>query len=77
MGQLARRGRYASKGSAECAHHAIWISVAVVWKRGDAAEGINGCTTVAAGIEEGKKGKAQCITHGSSSHIIRNSRFGL
>jgi len=58
MGQLARKGRHASQCSAKCAHHEIWIRVEVVRRRGDAAEGINGCTAVAPGIEAGKKGKA-------------------
>jgi hypothetical protein len=38
VGQLAPGGKHAASGSTECAHHAIWIPVAVVWGRGDAAK---------------------------------------
>jgi hypothetical protein len=63
VGQLAQSGKYAARGSAECANHAIRIRIAVVRRRGDAAEGVNSCKTVAAGLAAGKKSKALCSRH--------------
>jgi hypothetical protein len=56
MGELAPRGRHAACGSSACAHHEIWIPVAVVWRRRHAAEGFDRRTTAAAGVAAETRG---------------------
>lgn len=56
MGQLARGRKHAAGSSAGCAHYAIWISVAVVWGRGDAAKYVNSGSTVVAGPATEERG---------------------
>jgi hypothetical protein len=50
VGELAERGGHAASSSSVCAHHALWIPVAVVRRRGDAAEDFDSSTSAAAGL---------------------------
>lgn len=63
MGQLAGRRKHAANSSAEWTHYAIWISVAVVWRRGDAAEGIDSGSAVAAGPTTEERGAVPSTRH--------------
>lgn len=56
MGQLARERRHAAGSGRECAHHAIRISVSVVWGRSNATEYHDCSIPVAASFEEKKRG---------------------
>lgn len=56
MGQLARGGKHAAGGSAERAHHAIRIPVAVVRQGDDAAERVLGGRAVTDKLKAEAKG---------------------
>jgi len=56
VGQLARGGKHVASGGTERAHHAIRVPVAVVWRRGDPAEGIDGGSAFTAGVATEERG---------------------
>jgi hypothetical protein len=56
MGELARRNRHAASNSSECAHHAIWIPVTVVWRGSDATKCVDCSKAVAIGVAAETRG---------------------